>query len=416
MQHRLAGFFRAFGPGILFAATAIGVSHLVQATRAGGLYGYGLFWAIVAANLFKYPFFEYGSRYANVTGKNLLKGYHAWSPWILRIYVLAVLGSMFTVTAGVSIVTAALLSKVLGWGGALYELTLLLYTGCLVILLAGRFRALDRFVKMVALVLLVSTLLAFVATLMHPVQMHVNFVPINWLEDAGSVMFIIALMGWMPTAVDLSTWNSLWTEARIRDTGYKPTLKETLLDFRVGYWISALLALVFLFLGARLMYYPMEVFPEGAVGFVDTLMQLYTKNLGSWSYWVILIAAFSIMLSTTITVFDGYGRVLRECTQLLIPRAQKWPVYQMVVVALALGGILLIHYYATRMSVLLDIATGISFVIAPIIAWFNYKVIFANDFPQWAKPGKFLKWLSVLGLIFLGLFTLMFLGWLGFAH
>ena len=45
------------------------------------------------------------------------------------------------------------------------------------------------------------------------------------------LLFIIALMGWMPTAIDLSTWNSLWTLERIKQTNYSPTMKETLFDF-----------------------------------------------------------------------------------------------------------------------------------------------------------------------------------------
>ncbi len=44
---------QAVGPGILFAGAAIGVSHLVQATRAGAAYGFDLVWAVVLALLFK---------------------------------------------------------------------------------------------------------------------------------------------------------------------------------------------------------------------------------------------------------------------------------------------------------------------------------------------------------------------------
>ena len=42
---RAASRFRlpaSFGPGLLWAATAIGVSHLVQSTRAGASAGFGL--------------------------------------------------------------------------------------------------------------------------------------------------------------------------------------------------------------------------------------------------------------------------------------------------------------------------------------------------------------------------------------
>ena len=46
------------GPGLLFAGAAIGVSHLVQSTRAGADFGWGLIWALLLVNIFKYPFFS----------------------------------------------------------------------------------------------------------------------------------------------------------------------------------------------------------------------------------------------------------------------------------------------------------------------------------------------------------------------
>jgi len=35
-------FRKAFGPGLMWAAAAIGISHLVQSTRAGAMAGFGL--------------------------------------------------------------------------------------------------------------------------------------------------------------------------------------------------------------------------------------------------------------------------------------------------------------------------------------------------------------------------------------
>ena len=66
----LRGYLKSLGPGLLWAATAIGVSHLVQSTRAGAAYGFALVWVVVAANLLKYPLFEAGPRYAVATGKS----------------------------------------------------------------------------------------------------------------------------------------------------------------------------------------------------------------------------------------------------------------------------------------------------------------------------------------------------------
>ena len=50
-------FFKILGPGILFASTAIGVSHLVQSTRAGAKFGFALVIFVLLYNILKFPFF-----------------------------------------------------------------------------------------------------------------------------------------------------------------------------------------------------------------------------------------------------------------------------------------------------------------------------------------------------------------------
>ncbi|MCA9253938.1 MAG: divalent metal cation transporter, partial [Phycisphaerales bacterium] len=78
-----SGILKAIGPGIIFAGAAIGVSHLVQSTRAGAGYGFTLVFVVLLANLFKYPFFEFGQRYASSTGECLLVGYNRVGKWAL---------------------------------------------------------------------------------------------------------------------------------------------------------------------------------------------------------------------------------------------------------------------------------------------------------------------------------------------
>ena len=68
-------WLKKLGPGLLFAGAAIGVSHLVQSTRAGADFEFGLIWALVLIHLVKYPFFQFGPRYATATGESLLDGY-----------------------------------------------------------------------------------------------------------------------------------------------------------------------------------------------------------------------------------------------------------------------------------------------------------------------------------------------------
>lgn len=67
------------GPGILLAGAAIGVSHRVQATRAGAEFGFGMLGLLILACLTKYPFLEFGPRYAAATGEDLVEGYRRLS-------------------------------------------------------------------------------------------------------------------------------------------------------------------------------------------------------------------------------------------------------------------------------------------------------------------------------------------------
>ena len=71
----MKALLKALGPGLLFASMAIGTSHLVLSTKAGAQYGWIMVIPILLANLFKYPFFEFGIRYTTVTEKSLIEGY-----------------------------------------------------------------------------------------------------------------------------------------------------------------------------------------------------------------------------------------------------------------------------------------------------------------------------------------------------
>ena len=64
--------------------------------------------------LFKYPFFQYGPRYAQATGETLLDGYYKLGKGYLLAYFFVNLGTMFTIQSAVTVVTAGLASKLFG--------------------------------------------------------------------------------------------------------------------------------------------------------------------------------------------------------------------------------------------------------------------------------------------------------------
>lgn len=402
--------WKAFGPGILFASTCIGVSHLVQSTRAGADYGYELVAFIILANLFKYPFFEFGSRYAAATGKNLLEGYQKQGKWAIWLYFLISIVAMFTVTAAVTFVTAGMLNNLLGINidGTLMSGIILVF--CTALLAIGKFNLLDNLLKVIGSVLLISTLTAFFGVVakgrIEPIE---NFLPKELWERNG-IIFLIALMGWMPTAVDLSTWNSIWAVEKMKQNGVRSKLREVLFDFNFGYIITAVLALCFLTLGASVMYGSGEELSSNSTVFSDQVVRLYTNALGSWAYPVIAIAAFSTMFSTTITVVDGYGRAMGESVRLLFYNNESpQKLYRILMIVVSIGAFIFIWLLAANLKQLVDLATTFSFVIAPVIAWINYKVIMSNQIDEEHRPPKWLKALAISGLVFLTVFALIYI-------
>lgn len=400
---------KAFGPGILFASTCIGVSHLVQSTRAGADFGYSLVLFIIAALIFKYPFFEFGSRYAAATKKNLLEGYLAEGKWVLWVYFLLSLGSMFTVTAAVTFVTAGMLNNLMGLSVDTAYLSGGILLFCTLVLAVGKYGILDSMLKIVGAVLLISTLVAFFAAVskgrVAPIE---GFIP-KELTDRSSIIFVIALMGWMPTAVDLSTWNSLWAIERMKQTGYVPKLKEVLFDFKFGYWVTAILAICFLTLGANVIYGTGVELSGNSTVFADQVVTMFTNALGSWSYLIIATAAFSAMFSTTITVVDGFGRAMGETVRLLFfKNAGVRTTYTWMMLTVAVVSFFFILLLSSNLKDLVDLATILSFLIAPVIALINYRVITSKQIAPEYQPGTKLIWLARSGIVFLSVFAVIY--------
>lgn len=397
----------------MFASACIGVSHLVQSTRAGAMAGYGLLWAILAANAAKYPFFEFGSRYASATGTSLIEGFRTIGRRASWLYLLLTLGTCFFVTAAVGMVTGAFLDNLLGVSVRMEqpltaEVTVGLFVACVALLMWGKFNALDKVIKLLAGILLVSTVTAVGLTVLSPPPVTAAPEPWDWRTPSG-IAFVVALMGWMPSAVDLSTWNSFWTLERIRTTGYRPTLRETLAEFNWGYGISVVLALCFVTLGTMLLHRSQATLPDGSAAFASGIVDLYASAMGTWSRPIMGAAAFSAMFSTCITVLDGYARSLDRAWAAATSTPRSERLQRAALLLVAGGGLGIVLAFQGQLKVLVDLATTLSFLVAPIIAWWNLRLVTSDHFPEEAKPGKGLQGAAWLGLLFLTAFSAVYL-------
>ena len=141
------------GPGLLFAGAAIGVSHLVQSTRAGADFGFGLLWAVLLVNFFKYPFFQFGPRFALATGESLLFGYAKLGKAVIVTYFILSLTTMFTIQTAVTIVTAGIAVEVFGISTNIVYCGIAITFICSSLLFLGRYGLLDRGMKIIIFVL-----------------------------------------------------------------------------------------------------------------------------------------------------------------------------------------------------------------------------------------------------------------------
>ncbi|WP_426431223.1 Nramp family divalent metal transporter [Winogradskyella sp. HB-48] len=406
---------KKLGPGLLFAGAAIGVSHLVQSTRAGADFGLGLLWALLLVHLFKYPFFQFGPRYAAATGESLLDGYYKLGKPILIAYFILTFATMFTIQAAVTIVTAGLANSLFGdisflnFGiesiSSVEIWTIILLFICLLILLIGKYNTLDKLIKVIIITLTISTLVAvyFAYTEFDTTVNFNQVLPNNKIEIA----FLIAFMGWMPAPLDISVWHSIWALEKQKDKG-SFTPKNALLDFNVGFFGAILLGIAFVCLGYFIMYDSGNSFSNKADVFSNQLIELYTKSLGDWAKILIGIAAFTTMFSTTITTLDASPRAMNKSLEILRNKTYKKGYLNWILV-LTLGTIIIFIALASEMGLLIKVATILSFVTAPFYAIINYKLLCSKHTPKDWKPSLSMHILSCLGVAFLIGFSIWYL-------
>ena len=397
--------FKSLGPGLLFAGAAVGVSHLVQSTRAGADFGFGLLWVLLLATVFKYPFFQFGPRYAAATGETLLDGYKKLGKGVLAIsYAISFL-TMFIIQAAVTIVTAGLAINIFGTFD-LFTWSVLITISSMIILLVGKYKLLDGLMKYVILLLTICTLFAVTAALLKNNQAFSfeQVIPKGTIE----ITFLIAFLGWMPTSLDISIWQSIWSVEKEKISHQKITPKQAIFDFNVGYIGTIFLAACFLILGALVMHNSEQSFSNKGGVFAGQLIELYTKNLGNFAYVFIATAALTTMFSTTITALDASPRAMSKANELLFPTKIKLN-YWFWIVVLSLGTFIILKYFSDNMGLMVKIGTILSFLTAPFYAILNYILITGKHTPKEHRPSIYLKILSICGIIFLVGFCAWFL-------
>jgi Mn2+/Fe2+ NRAMP family transporter len=404
----------AFGPGLLWAATAIGVSHLVQSTRAGASAGFGLAGVILIALVLKYPFFDYGPRYAAATGCSLIEGYARIGRWALWLYLAITVSTMAVVPPAVVMFTAYLVGFTLGLDWSLPLLAAAMMAPVAALLWWGRFRGLDLSIKLIVALLAVSTLLAAAVSLPRADLSTLAVWPGGLVGSTVPFVFLLALAGWMPSGVDSAVWSSLWTLAKNDASGRPCSVETARQDFLIGYIGTGVLAFAFLTLGTGVMFGSGETFaPQGPV-FSTQLVDLYSATLGAWTRPVVLAAVVTTMLSTTLTVLDGGPRAIERSLLVLragsidphqaagAPAVAGGPIYWWSLAGVVAITVVILALFIGNLTTMIDFATTLTFLTSPVLGYLNLRAVGSDEVPVEHRPGPAMLILSWVGLVLLG--------------
>ena len=402
--------FTILGPGLLMAAAAIGVSHLVQSTRAGAMYGMDLLLFILLAFVMKYPAFRFGHEYAHATGQHLLTGFRRQGTWAVLLCAVVIFCVMFTGFAAVVLVTSglAVISFELELPIAAVAAAICVFSGAC--LAAGRYRWLDRVTKVLLVILFISTLVATALSL--PL--------IDWRQadvftpdilNRPTILFLAALIGFMPAPFETCIWQSLWVLEKHKQD--KLSGSEVRLDYHVGYFSTLFTAVCFLALGTAIMHGSGQQFSSSAAGFSAQLVSIYTSLLGQWTRPIIAIAAFAVMLSTVLVIHDGYPRTV--CALVSCFRDEELPeklharIYLGSILAMILVSLSILLFFIDSFKNLIDTATTLAFLTAPLLAWLIHRARHSDDVPAASRPTPGLTRYSTACVWALTLFAIFYL-------
>jgi Mn2+/Fe2+ NRAMP family transporter len=401
MFNRLLTIYREkLGPGIMFAAIAVGVSHLVQSTRAGATYGLTLAGLIVITCLIKYPAFRFGAEYAAATGKPLLDAYERQGRWVLIIYLIGLPLDIFVATAAIVLVTSGVFKNVFYINLNDIWLSFIILASCGILLVSGRYKLFESMTKFIVVVFSILTVVA--ASLSIP-ELHwqTNDLTRDVVFDQTTILFMIAIAGWMPTAVSVSMFQSLWVCEKAKLLGRPITTREARFDFNVGYICTIILALCFVVMGTAMMYNAGIEIESSPTRFAAQLIDMFTQVIGSWVKPLISVAALAVMASTTLGVLDAGPRVMSAVLKLLRPshRDTSDTVYLCLLIFQIIGSTLILVFFLKSFKTFIDFATSVAFISAPVLAWFNHRAIYSQEIEPELRPGKVMHAWSLIGIL-----------------
>ena len=339
---------RWWGPGLLWAMSAVGSGSILFTPRVGSEYGYELLWLLWGVALLMWVMIREAGRFAVLTGRTLLDGFSTlpgprnWVLWV--VFVPQLLAAVVGV-GGLSALVGSALAGVLPGGIVLWSLSTLAASTALVV--SGGYRIVSRVALVLALVLVAIAVVAAgtvfpgVADLAGglapgaPEDLDIPFV-LPWIGTilAGSMGIIwysywAATRGYGGGAADLAEGevededrpdeeHATAGDRATRFAGWMRTMSNTAL---LGVVTGTLIITSFLVLGAELLG-PEGIVPSG-VEVATQLTNLLSEVWGRIGFWLMTVAIVVALGGSVLANQDGWSRSFADITLLLPLRGEQ---------------------------------------------------------------------------------------------
>ena len=231
--------------------------------------------------------------------------------------------------------------------------------------------------------------------------------------DTPTILYIVAMAGFMPTPLDGSVLQSLWARAKADDFGREVSVSDARLDFNVGFVTTVVLAVCFVLLGMVVMYSNGVAPEKNSLGFANQVIRLFTELVGEWAFYPIGVAGVTVMFSTLLTVMDGYPRVIEALVVDMLPvpdgRFMGRRVYDWVMLFLVLASLTTLGTLMKSFETFIDMTSVIAFLVGPLIAWLNHRSMFGGPGVGSGPPRHTYTDLERVAVVILVLVSLFYL-------
>ena len=340
---------RWWGPGLLWAVSAVGSGSVLFTPRVGSKYGYELLWLLLFVCFLMWVMIREASRFTVLTGRTLLDGFTTlpgprnWALWV--IFVPQLLAAVVGV-GGLSALVGSALQQELP--GGLITWALLVLGLCMALVATGGYIGVSRVARVLALFLVGIAVVA--AGSVFPGFSAISRGLTPSFPSNIDIPFVLPWVGTILAGSMGIIWYSYWAATRgygggvegLRhgeheedgdESGRAPIPRAERLR-RLALWIrtmsntatvgvlaGTLVITSFLVLGAELLG-PRNLVPSGVDVAVD-LTHLLSDVWGRVGYWLMMAAIVVALGGSVLANQDGWARSFADITLLLLRRGHE---------------------------------------------------------------------------------------------